>query len=390
VTQDRLSQIELIAMIAMLSAMTAFSIDAMLPALPQMADDLAPEDPSRVPLVIIAFVMGMGVGTLFTGPLSDAYGRRPIAFWGAALFTVAALWGSVAQDINELLTARFLQGLGAAGPRVVALAIVRDLYSGRQMAKILSLTLIIFTLVPALAPSIGAALMWGFGWRAIFVAFAIFAIIATGWLLMRQAETLRDPRPFTLTLIRTGLVEVFSHPRVVTAIAVLSLVFAILFGVLASVQPIFASYGHAESFHLWFGAASVVSASAGFLNAAIVERLGMRRVVLSVMVAQLGFSALFMTLTALGLGGVWLFFPWLVTLLFIAGLGIGNLNSMAVEPLGHMAGLAASTTTAAATVIGAALGAPIGMAFNGTAIPLAVGAFLASGAGAALMLRLDD
>ena len=185
----RLSQPEFIALIAMLFATIAFSIDAMLPALPQIAAELTPADPNRAQLILTSFVLGMGLGTFLAGPISDALGRKPVIVLGAGLYMVGALLAWAAPTLETVLAARLLQGLGAAGPRVVSLAMVRDLYSGRHMARIMSFAMMIFTLVPALAPLAGQGIIALTGWRGIFLAFLVFAVVATSWLSLRQPET---------------------------------------------------------------------------------------------------------------------------------------------------------------------------------------------------------
>jgi DHA1 family bicyclomycin/chloramphenicol resistance-like MFS transporter len=171
-------------------ATVAFSIDAMLPALPEIAAELTPEDANRAQLILTSFVLGMGIGTLVAGPLSDALGRKRVILMGAALYLLGAGLALIAPSLEMILLARVIQGIGAAGPRVVSLAMIRDLYSGRAMAQIVSYAMLIFTLFPAVAPLIGAAIIAGFGWRAIFVAFLIFSLVSVGWLTLRQPETL--------------------------------------------------------------------------------------------------------------------------------------------------------------------------------------------------------
>ncbi|NVK58951.1 MAG: MFS transporter, partial [Rhodobacteraceae bacterium] len=161
---------EFIAMLAMLFATIAFSIDAMLPALPEIGAELTPDDVNRAQLVVTSFVLGMGIGTFFTGPLSDTFGRKPVVLAGATLYVVMSLVAAQEDSLELLLVARLFQGLGAAGPRVVALAIVRDLHSGREMARIMSFVMMIFTIFPALAPSMGAVIIDLSSWRGIFIA----------------------------------------------------------------------------------------------------------------------------------------------------------------------------------------------------------------------------
>ena len=164
----QMGRAEFIALIAMMFATIAFSTDAMLPALPQIAADLAPDTPERVPLILTSFILGLGLGTFVTGPLSDAFGRKNVVYGGAALYILGTLVAWASQSLEIMLAARVVQGLGAAGPRVVSLAIIRDLFAGRQMAKIMSFVMMIFVIVPALAPALGAVIIGFTDWRGIF------------------------------------------------------------------------------------------------------------------------------------------------------------------------------------------------------------------------------
>lgn len=392
-----ITQTELVALLAMLMATVAFSIDAMLPALSDIAASLSPEAPNRAQLVVSTFIVGMGVGTLVAGPLSDAYGRRSLAVAGAAIFIAGAFLATVAQSIELLLVARALQGLGASGPRVVAIAIIRDLFEGRQMARITSLVITVFTLVPILAPSLGAGIAWAFGWRAIFFSFAVFSVTSILWLLFRLDETLppQRRRPFRTRELVDGLREIARNGQVVTAIAVQTLIFTTLFIALMTSQPVFDQYfGRASSFPVWFGVIAAVSATASLLNAAIVVRLGMRWVVARGLAALLVISALhFLTLTVLplpGEAGFAAFLIWQTAVFYMAGLGLGNMNAIALEPLGHMAGLAASIVTAAATILSMSIAVPVGLAFDGTPLPGTAGILAASLVALLLMSRIRD
>ncbi|MDJ1015615.1 MAG: multidrug effflux MFS transporter [Paracoccaceae bacterium] len=392
-----ISRTELVALLAMMSATVAFSIDAMLPALPNIASDLALADSNDAQLVIAAFVIGMGFGTLFSGPLSDAVGRHRIVVAGSILYVVGALLGAIAPTLETLLAARALQGLGASGPRVAAVAISRDLFSGRQMARIVSFIMTVFTLVPVLAPTIGAGIAWVFGWRAIFVSFAVFSIISTTWLLVRQPETLPSEkrRPFRPRELSAGMREVFSNGQVMLAIAVQTIVFTILFICLLSSQPVMdQAFGRGASFPFWFGVVAAISATASMLNAAIVIRIGMRRVVLTTLAGQTVISGGYLALQwsgALAPGiDFALFIAWMTTCFGMAGLCIGNLNALALQPMGHIAGMAASITAATATVFSMLLAAPVGQAFDGTPVPMTVGILAATIVGLLLMLRTRE
>ena len=391
-----ISRSELVAILAMLTATVAFSIDAMLPVLPDIAASLAPDSPNQVQLVIAFFVVGMGLGTLFAGPLSDTYGRHKIAIWGATIYIIGALLGALAPNLETMLVARTLQGLGAAGPRVVAVAITRDLYSGRQMARIVSFVMIVFTIVPVLAPSIGAAIAWAFGWRSIYYAFAVFSFASVGWLILRQPETLHpdNRRPFKARKLWNGIKEIAANRQVMLAICAQTLIYTMLFVALMSSQQIFdQSFGLAASYPLWFGLCAAISATASLLNAFIVVRIGMQRVVVWSLAIQIAISITFIaTLTLIDLpfnGSFTAFFIWLISVFYMAGLGIGNLNAVAMEPMGHMAGLAASIISATATVASVVIAAPISLSFDGTPLPIAAGV-LGAGIVSLVFARLID
>ncbi|MEQ9693309.1 multidrug effflux MFS transporter [Shimia sp. SDUM112013] len=389
-----MSRTEFVALCAMLFATIAFSIDAMLPALPEIGAELSPDNLNRAQLILTSFVLGMGIGTFFTGPLSDAFGRKRVLIGGALLYCICAFVGWLSQTLELVLAARLVQGIGAAGPRIVSLAIIRDLFSGREMARIVSFAMMIFTLVPAIAPSIGAVIIAFAGWRGVFLSFVIFSIISVLWVSIRLPEPLAvaDRRPFRLSLLIAGMKEMWALPAVRISMMVQSLCFAILFGMISSVQQIYdITFARGDEFPLWFGAIALVSGSASLLNAWLVVRVGMRYLVTVALGAQIGLSAL-MVVSALALDAGWtqflIFVVWQTTVFFMAGMTLGNLNALAMEPLGHMAGTAASVMGAFATVLGGALAVPIGLAFDGTVLPVAAGICLASALGFALMLYM--
>ncbi|MBK1635065.1 multidrug effflux MFS transporter [Rhodovulum adriaticum] len=396
-TPRRLSRTEFIAMMALLYATVAFSIDAMLPALPEIGAELTPDKLNQAQFVVTLFVAGMGTGTLLAGPLSDALGRKPVILGGAALYMVGAFLAGTGETLEAMLLGRFVQGLGAAGPRVVALAVVRDLYSGRDMARIVSFVMMIFTLLPALAPTVGAGLIALFGWRGIFGAFVVFALISVSWYAIRQPETLPPARRRQLATgpLMEAAREVFADPVARTATLVQTLIFSVLFMVLTSTQQIFDQYfGRGDTFHWWFGLIAVISGSASFLNAMLVGRMGMRFLIRTTLIVQLCLSALMAVTLWAGLWPAWAEFPayviWSITIFGMLGLTIGNLNALAMEPLGHIAGMAASIIGALATVMSAVLAMPVGQLFDGTPRPLATGALLAVAGALILMRRLPD
>ncbi|MDG1279876.1 MAG: MFS transporter [Pseudorhodobacter sp.] len=392
---QRLGQTEFIALIAMLFATIAFSIVSMLPALPQIAAELSPEAPNAAQLILTSFVLGMGIGTLLAGPLSDSFGRKPVILYGAILYCAAAATAFFAPNLETVLAARVVQGLGAAAPRVVSLALVRDLYKGRDMARVVSFAMMIFTLVPAVAPLLGSFIIAGLGWRAIFLAFILFSALSMAWLLLRQPETLPAGRraPLRFDPLWAAAKEVLTNRVILTTIAVQTLVFGALFGTLSSTQPIFdMTFDKRDSFPLWFALIAVLAGSASLVNASIVVRFGMRLLVTISLAVQVLFSLFMVGMTAADLWPAALVFPayiaWMVGVFFMAGMTLGNLNALALEPVGHIAGMAASITGAVSTVLAVALAAPLGLAFDGTVIPLAAGVAIMSALGLALMLSL--
>jgi len=386
-----MSRTEFVVLMAMMIATVAFSIDAMLPALPQIGAELSPGNLNRAQLVLTSFVVGMGFGTFFTGPLSDTFGRKPVVVAGVALYIAAALLAYLAPTLELMLLARALQGLGAAGPRIVVMAIVRDQFEGREMARLMSFVMIVFALVPALAPALGAVVINAAGWRSVFLIFILFTFVNTIWLMIRQPETLprEDRRPFRIEPMLMALKEIFSNPMVCLSIAVMTLNFAALFAMLSSVQQVFdITFGRGDSFPLWFGGVAVVAASASVINAVLVVRIGMRRMITTAMMAQLLICTLVIVLEVIGLPELMrfgLFVFWQTSIFFMVGLTLGNLNAMAMEPLGHIAGLAASMMSGISTVMAMMFAVPIGLAFDGTPLPLAVGTFALISMGLVLM-----
>ena len=352
-TKHAMSRAEFIALIAMMFATVAFSIDAMLPALPEIGLTLSPDNVNRAQLVIAAFALGMGIGTFFTGPLSDAFGRKNVIFAAALLYIGAAVTAWASSSVEMLLLSRVVMGLGAAGPRVVALAIVRDLYSGREMAKMMSIAMMIFTLVPAIAPMLTS-------WRAIFRAFALFALIISLWMGLRLPEPLavESRRPFRLPQLMAALVEMIQHPTVRLSMLVQCLCLAMLFCMITLVQPIYdVVFDRAESFPFWFGFIALMSGTGSLINASVVVRLGMRRMVTWALCGQIGLSALMLLLESLHLPNdtmFGLFVAWQTSVFF----------------MGHIAGMAASIVGGVSTIFAAAAAATVGLLFDGSIAPL--------------------
>lgn len=376
---------EFVAMMAIIFATLAFSIDAMLPAFPAIAAELTPDAANRAQLIILAFMFGMGFGTIFSGPLSDAYGRKPIITFGIVIYIIGALLAYYSQSLEMILVARVIQGVGASGPRIVPMAMMRDLYEGRRMAQIGSFVMSVFMLVPAVAPSIGALIIDAAGWRYIFVAFIVFALFGGTWVNLRQPETLavEDRRPLRVAKILEAAKEVVSNKLVMIYTAVLTVGFAQMISLISSTQQIYSDqYGQAENFPKWFALSALIAATGTILNAKLVMTVGMRKLALIAYAVQTIFALSFLVAFTMDIIPASLAFPvwffWSVSIFFMAGLTFGNLNALALQPLGHIAGMAASIIAAISTIVAVFMAIPIGQAFNGTPVPLLIGTVVCS------------
>lgn len=383
---------EFVAMLAVLFAMVAFSIDAMLPALPEIARELSPGAPNRAQLVISTFLIGMAAGMFAAGPLADRFGRKPVITAGISVYVLGALAAANAQTMEMLFAARLAQGLGLAGPRIAGQALLRDAYCGRRMAQISSLVMMVFVIVPAMAPFVGASIMAVTGWRGIFGAFVAIGLVMTIWLNLRQPETLApaDRRPLEPAVICDALTQIARERLVLIYVLVLSLCFGMLIAMLSSIQQLYdVTYGRAESFPVWFMLAGLTSGLATLFNAALVMRRGMRRLALFAFGAQTLLSAILVS-GLLTIGGALpfaAFFIWIVSIHAMAALTFGNLTALALEPLGHVAGIACSVINAVTTLGGILIAVPVGLAFDGTPLPLLIATLVCSSL-CYLLLRL--
>ena len=395
----RISTPEFISLMAMLVATVAISIDAMLPALPDIAIQLTANNPNQVQLILSTFIGGMAIGTLVVGPLSDSFGRKNVIYMGAAIYITFSALCMFATNLETMIIARVFQGIGAAAPRVVSQALVRDLYSGREMARITSFIMIIFSIVPAVAPLMGAGLILLFDWRAIFLVFILFALVSTFWTAIRIREPLRAEMriPFQLKIFQAAFLNIISIGIVRISIITLIFSYGTLFTCILLVQQVFDQFfGRAGSFPEWFAVIAALSASASFLNSMLVMKLGMRRLISAALRVQVVLSVLMLLMFYAGIIsgdlGFAIFVFWIFSLFFQAGLTLGNLTALSMEPLGHIAGTAASVISAIATLGSAALATIAGHFFNGTPLTMIVSILLFASLGALsahLLQRFD-
>ena len=391
----RISTAEFVAIMAMLVATVAISIDGLLPALSIIAQELTPLRPNNAQIILSSFVAGMAIGTLIVGPLSDSYGRKPIIYGGAFIYILTSVVCVVSQSLELILVARFLQGVGASAPRVVAQALVRDFYKGREMARISSFIMIVFALVPAVAPLLGSFVMFAFDWRAIFFMFIAFVAISTIWMGLRINETISEENcvKFNLRNLIAAFREVLSHPLILSAVITLVFAYSILFVGIFLIQPVFEwVFGRPESFPYWFAAIALLAASSSYVNARLVRRLGMRMLTNIAFRTQVGLSTIILLVFGLGYFdgefGFFCFLFWMFSIFFQAGLTMGNLTALAMEPVGHIAGTAASLISAIATIGSVFLAAIVGQFFDGTPIAMIVGITLFASFGAVSAHRL--
>lgn len=369
---------EFVALIAMLSSLTALAIDAMLPALATIGKELGVQHANEPQLIISTLFLGLASGQVFFGPLSDATGRKPLMYVGLGIFMLGSLVSMLAQDFSHMLVGRFLQGLGASAPRVLTMALVRDCYVGRAMARVMSFTMSVFILVPMLAPSLGQGILLLAGWRNIFTAFFLMALLVAVWFLLRMPETLPPDkrRPFTFRQFWLGLREVVSHRVSMTYTAITGMVFGAFLGYLSSAQQILQiQYNLGERFPLYFALLALSIGGASILNARLVMRYGMHWLSQRAILLFTLISGLFLVI-AYGTEGhppLEILMVYFILAFLALGMTFGNLNALAMEPLGHLAGIAASVIGSLSTLTAIPLGTLIGQRYDGTVLPLVTG-----------------
>ena len=381
---------EFVPMVAMMTAIVALSIDTMLPALPAIGADLGVKDPNDIQFVVTALMLGMGFGQLIYGPVSDSVGRKPTIYVGFAIFMGGCLLSLLATDFSVMIAGRFLQGVGAAAPRIVTIALVRDQYGGRAMARVMSFVMTVFILVPIIGPAVGQGILLFSGWPAIFWMFLGMAAISVLWFGVRQPETLRvkDRHPLSFRRILHAAWEVCTIKAALGYTIATGLVFAPFMAYLSSSQQIFEGvYQAGDKFPYYFGALAIAIGCASMLNARLVMRYGMRRLSF---IAACGMTLIagigFVTAVAMhGAPSLTLFMSFLMLTFFCAGILFGNLNPLAMEPLGHIAGVGAAVVGSLSTFIAVSLGSLIGHAYDGTTLPLMGGFFFF---GVALLLTI--
>ena len=382
---------EFVPLIALLMALVALSIDAMLPALPDIGSDLGTAQRNDVQMVVTVLFLGLGFGQLLFGPLSDFIGRKPAIVAGLALFMAGCIVSIVAPSFEAMLAGRVLQGIGVAAPRIVSVALVRDQYEGRQMARIMSFAMAVFILVPTLAPALGQGIMLVADWRAIFVTLFGTAAIAGIWLTVRQPETLpaESRMRFSLRTLARSTVEVLKCRQALACTFALGFAFSPFVAYLSVAQQVFQdTYGVGSLFPVYFGGLALAFGVTALVNGQLVMHYGMRRLS--------SLAAIAVTVVSLvswggvfaydGLLPLWMFVVSLMLVFAGVGLLFGNLNALAMQPLGHIAGVGAAIVALVSTLISVPLGGLIGYSFDGTLYAL-MGSFALFGAATYAAIR---
>lgn len=369
-------RIEFVVLISAIMMIVAFGIDSMLPALPAIGHGLGVGDEAQRPLVISAFLLGFAGGQLFIGTLSDRYGRRGLMLWALFGFALASLAAALAPTFEHLLIARGVQGVFAAGARVIVTSTVRDRFAGRDMAQVMSLASMIFMAAPILAPTMGQTILAFGSWRWIFGALALIGLATWIWVLARLPETLspenRTPieRKAVLAAARHVLTDRMSLGYCLAS-AMLS---CALFGFLMSVQQIFeVTFQRPDFLPIGFAIMSLGMALASLTNAAIVQRFGMRLIGHGALFLYTGVAALHLIVALIGQESLPLFIALQMLMMMGFAFVAGNFSAMAMENMGHVAGMASSLQGSIANLLGTLCGTLIAQAFNGTTVPLYTG-----------------
>lgn len=368
---------EFLALMAALMSIVALAIDALLPAIANIGFSINSLDPTDNQLLITMIFLGLGVGQLFFGPLSDCYGRKPIVYAGFVVFTVASIICVLAPSLEVMIIGRILQGIGLSAPRTISISIIRDTYKGDYMAKVMSFVTAFFILVPVVAPAIGKGIMDTFGWEAIFYVQLLFAFIVSVWFWKRQRETLHPEYkiPFSSHVFVDGLKELVKYKDSIAFTIVSGFITGSFLVYLSASQHVFEDqYGLVDEFPYVFAGLAISIGLATFLNGTLVLKFGMRKLAFTALLFFSGIAILY----------VLLFWnsenPSLIVLIgflsiqfFCLGFIWGNLRSIAMEPIGHIAGIGAAITGFISTLLSIPIAAFVGSFVNDTVLPMFIG-----------------
>ncbi len=384
---------EFTALMAVLMSIVALSIDTILPALGQIGQHFAIQNENHVQWVIVGIFAGMTIGESIAGPLSDAIGRKPILFMGIIIYLVGTSLCYFASSFEWFLIGRFVQGLGVAGPHIAAIAIVRDNYSGEQMARIMSLVMMIFMAVPAIAPSIGQVIIHFFRWQEIFILYVFYALLIVYWVAFRLDESLKPEKrvPMKAATFAHGFGQVLRNKTTMIYLVCSGLVFGAFISYLGASQQIFMQQFSKSGleFSTYFAVFAVVIGISSFINSHFVGRVGMRKICM-ISIAGLSLaSILFFIAQIFIVATFWMFMLYMSIAFLCFGLVFGNLNAIALEPMGHIAGMATAIINTVSSILSLVLAWLIGQSYDGTLLPMTIG-FMVLSTLALLLMRLEQ
>ena len=375
--QHQKSQLEFIALMASLMAMVALSIDALLPALQEIGLSVGFQKETDGQLLVTMIFLGLGIGQLFFGPLSDTFGRKKIIFTGLLFFILSSFICIFAKSLEVMILGRILQGISLSAPRTVSISMIRDSYEGDYMAKIMSFVTVIFIIIPTIAPAIGKLILDHYSWQAIFYSQLVFVVIVAIWFSLRQPETLAlsNRLPFAFNVFIKGAKETFSHRQTVFCTAISALITGSFMVYLSSSQQIFQlQYGLVDEFPYIFASLALTVGGATFINGHLVMKIGMKKLL---QLALIGFALISTLYVVLFYNSVNPSMPVLLSFFgiqfFFLGFIFGNLRALMMQPIGHIAGIGAAITGFAATLFSVPLGTFIGNFISTTALPLFIG-----------------
>ncbi len=373
----RKSEFEFTIVMAALMSLAAFSIDAILPALNQIGDTIGVVNPKNNQLLITMIFLGLGFGQLVSGPLSDSIGRKPVIYYGYIIFVFSSLICTFSTSLEMMLIGRVLQGIGLSAPRTISMAIVRDRFSGDRMAKVMSFVTAIFILVPVVAPSFGQFMLSYFGWEAIFYSQLFFGLFVTLWLWRRQPETLKEEnrKPMKFSMFIDGIKEFVKHKHSVVFTIIAGLVMSAFMVYLSSSQQIFQEqYGLVIEFPYIFASIALGVGLATFLNGTLVIKLGMLKLATIFMIATTILSSVFVFIY---LGkpnpNIAVMIAFTAILLFFVGFLFGNVNALAMNPIGHIAGIGSAIFGFVSTVMAVPIATFIGSFISVSVLPFFAG-----------------
>ncbi|MEC3908823.1 multidrug effflux MFS transporter [Tamlana sp. 2201CG12-4] len=389
---QKIGFIEFITSVALLMALVSITINMLLPAFHNITTDFQLKDSNQIQLIISLLYLGLGISQLFYGSLSDSIGRKQTLYIGLALFILGCIISYQSNNLNTLLAGQILQGFGLGSPRVMSMAIVRDKFEGNEMARAMSFVMVIYVLSPTISPILGKSILMVSNWRILFVVYIFFAIIVFLLFKKRMPETLTQEKQkrFTLKHIITATKEVFQNKISMSYIFILGLYSGVFITYLNLSQSIFEFQYHLEEQYPYYFAFLALSIGlASFVNGKLVHQLGMKRLTKTAILNSVIVVIPILIISYLVIPLFWVFVVFMFAQLFGYGLLIGNLSALAMQPLGHIAGLGASIIGAVSTLISVPLSIFIGNFYNDSVLPIVIG-FLAVGTTSILIFNFAN